>query len=252
MNKGITFLCFLVLSLFISVGTSCGYATDQEVDERSKEKVVPPEASNFSFGDPQKVMASVASRYSDLEYYRSKGANERETIFDGELKSQSTIPFEIEYHRGLKTAISWRDASMDKIFKIENSKSWIEIDGGVDRRFENPREGLNVITLAEDGLSLFLIKVFVFRRELGMGDRFFIGLRNPRIEREAELDGHRCLLLAGDFESVEANMTYWIDAKSHLIRRIEREIVVRKTVGSKEYVNRTTTKETYTDIEVGP
>lgn len=252
----------LVLSLFICLPVVVFSCSANEVtpdvrteprssNERVSNQSTPPTViKDTSTVDSGSIMGSVAKRYSELKYYKARGISEHSSNFQGDERPRPGIPFEIEYTRGQNATITWQHDEQKKLFRIEGSKSWLEIDGKRDRSFPSPRDGLMVVSLAEGGWHIFGIDTFVFRDELRMGDTFFAGLVDPKVVDERDVDGQVCYLLSGTFRGVEGSMTYWIDKEDSLIRRIERVITVRKTAEGTDYVNTARTTETYSEIEI--
>lgn len=252
----------LVLSLFICLPVvvfSCSaneVTPDVRTEPRSSNHLIsgpttsPTAIKETSTVDSRAIMDSVARRYSKLKYYRARGISEHSSNFQGDERPRPGIPFEIEYSRGQNATITWEHSDQKKVFRIDGSKSWLEIDGKRDRSFPSPRDGLMVVSLAEGGWHIFGIDTFVFRDELLMGETFFAGLVDPKVVDERDVDGQACYLLSGTFRDVEGSLTYWIDKESALIRRNEKLIIVRKTAEGTEYVNTARTTETYSEIEI--
>ena len=195
------------------------------------------------------VMAGVARRYGPLTYFRAGGVNSHRSTFDGELTENSEVAFEIMYDRKANSAsIKWTEDE-PKLFRIEGTKSWLD-EGGIRRNFETPKDGLGTITISNRGWTLFLIEIFVFRDEIGLGDTFFNNYLNPTVTGKEVIDGEWCYVFRGTFAGVEADITYWIDEEDFLIRKIEKQVVIRKVVDEKEWVRRAVTTETYSNIEL--
>ena len=198
--------------------------------------------------DAQSLIEAVSRTYSNLAHYKSKGVNKERSDFDGKVKDEEDIPFEIEYIPGEASVIKWTQNSHEKVFTVRGKESWLEIDGKRDETFSSPRDGLMRVSYADGGRSLFVIHLFVFRNELLLQDRFFLRLVKPEVSGEGVVDGHACYMLTGTYKGVESRDTYWIDKESSVIRRIERVITIRKQVEGKEYVYNTTSTENYSDI----
>lgn len=252
----------LVLSLFICLPVvvfSCSaneITPDVRTEPRPSNELIssqstPPTAiKDTPSVDSSAIMGSVSKRYGELKYYKARGISQHSSNFQGNERPRPGIPFEIEYTRGQNATITWEHGDQKKVFRIEGSKSWLEIDGKRDQSFSSPRDGLMVVSLAEGGWHTFNIDTFVFRDELRMGDTFFVGLVDPKVVDERDVDGIACYLLSGTFRGVEGSMTYWIGKESSLIHRVEKVIIVRKTVEDTEYVNTARTTETYSEIEI--
>ncbi len=244
------------LSIFAILGitAACSSLSDRSSSAATKRIGPDPGATDHNQivnpTDAKTVINAVAERYGNLQYYRSRGINSHSSNFDGTEKIETDVPFQIEYSRGKKASIDWSQSGRAKSLKIERSRSWLEVGGKVEQEYKLPRDGVSVATLADGGWSLFIIHVFVFRDEFELSDKFFAGLIEPKVIGEREVDGRTCYLLSGTYDHVEAKQTFWIDKVDAFIRRIEREILVRKVHEGKEYINRTLTTETYSDIEI--
>ena len=200
--------------------------------------------------DAAKLMSRVGAKYGDLASYKCRGESQHRSTFDGSEKSDPPISFELKYARGGSSFIKWEQDDQKKIFTTLGDKSWLDVDGRRVRDFSSPADGLMIISSAKAGWSLFGINFFVFREELKLGSRFFLGLTSPFTVEERKESGRSYCLLTGSFRNVNVKETYWIDQETYLITKIERVLVVRTIGDDKEYVSEERTVESYSDIEI--
>ncbi len=199
---------------------------------------------------PMQLMEAVKRAYSDLTFYKSKGAQKARDEFRGKRIENAEIPFEIEYNRGQNAVVRWTEANHERALKIEGKDSWLEIDGKRTRTFSTPDDGLEIGPRTLEYDNLLGIRYFVFQDELQLRDKFFVGLLDPESKGEEVVDGHGCYVLTGTFPGGDARNTYWIDKEKGVIRRIEKVLITRTMSEGKEYVRTSTLSENYTDIEL--
>jgi hypothetical protein len=249
----------ILLVAGIISSASCGtpYISEEVAEPRSSSSVSEGKSSlshilksNEPPIDARRLIRSVADRHTKLKYYRSKGLSQHRSIFDGDHRVQPDTHFEVEYVRGQKASISWKENEHAYVFRVQGKKSWLEIDGEPEKSYSSAGEGLMSISMAEGGRFRFGIDTFVFRDELQMGNLFFGALVDPQVIGEEDVDQRPCYVLSGTFTPAEGHLRYWIDTESSVIRKIEKVIIFRKVFEGKEYVTTTTTTETYSDIEI--
>jgi hypothetical protein len=203
-----------------------------------------------SRSDARKLMRQVGAKYSGITSYKCRGRSQHRSTFDGNEKTDNPISFEIDYARGRPSFIKWTQDDQKKLLTTSGKAAWLEVDGRRSNEFSTSSDGLTIVGFVKPGWQLFGIIFFVFRDELHVGDRFFLGLREPfTVEKRSEA-GHNYSLLTGSFRNVDATQTYWIDEETSLITRIERTLTIRTTTDGKESVSVDRTEETYSDIEI--
>jgi hypothetical protein len=190
----------------------------------------------------------VKQKYGNLTKYTCTGTNQFEADFP-QMKSPIT-PFRIEYERGKRSLITWKQNDVEKKLTIDGHNS-VFAENSTTTKINSAREGLGLSTMADGGWSLFLLHTFVFRDELSLGpDQWFPAYHDFAVPGEEVVDGRACYVLKAKLRENEGGSEFYIDKESYLIRRIIKTIIVRTQSQGKEFVGTSKTTENYSDIEI--
>ena len=242
---------------FITIGSACpsdlrpasiATANDVRGTPIPTRLTAPSETTPSAPISAEEFLGSVAKKYDSFESFRSDGVNIHTLTYEGKETSRNEIPFSIEYSRGKRAQINWNDDEKSNEFHFEGSKSWLKINGTVEEEFSDFADGLMMISLG-NGSSLFEVGSFIFRKDLSANPPLLNAVQTPKIIGEGEVQGRSCYLVGGPLKVVEGSLTYWIDKKDLVLWRVEKEVVHRKQVEQKEYIGKSHSVETYSNIQ---
>lgn len=252
------------LCVVLTVSFGCGIASfvmtadphllyEANAQSAPRPRVPPPSPRNTvsqpSVGlDPQALLDDITKRYDSLSSYECKGTTVFTMMFDGNEIKRKELSFEIEYKRAGKSTFKWLDRGSSNILHLDRNRVWLTVDGRLEKEYSNAGAGLLRVSLGQRAPS-FRVGTFLLRQTLNPNLRLMNEIENLKVVGEQEHDGRICILIGGYARSVDAAIIYWIDKKDLLLRRVDQDIVRRRSVGKKEFAGISRETELYTDIK---
>jgi hypothetical protein len=185
------------------------------------------------------ILTKTVRNYDELSFYKSSGITDHIELNNGKNKIFPQTHFDLTYQFPETFNLSWKDAetSILRCLKIDSNYSVLEIDGKISKNYDRTNDAVFDVS-SENGKSRFYILSL-----LAFNKNFISPLKNLQRLDDEVIDDEVYYKISADVRGVatkaEVNFTYWIEKKTFLIKKIQREIAFEgiKTVTTENYLN---------------
>lgn len=187
------------------------------------------------------ILSETTQYYHSFNSYKSRGITEYVETNNGKESRVTQTQFDLSYQHPKNINLSWKEEENDKFhtLKIDSSHSILEKNGKVSKEYERINDAVFDASFENGNSRFFILSLLAFN------DKFLSPLKKVQRLDDESINGEIHYKIRADLRGVatdaKVNFIYWIERKSLIIKKIQREITY-------EGITKRTT-EIYSDVE---
>lgn len=188
------------------------------------------------------ILSRTAQYYNSFNSYKSRGTAEFAETINGKNNHLLKTQFNLTYQSPKDFILDWKDDENDVVnnLKISSDRFVLEKNGKSAKEYNRINEAVFDVSFENGNSRFFILSLLAFN------DKFLPPLKNLQRFDDELINGEMHYKIGAEIHGIatdaKVDFIYWIEKKSLIIKKIQREITY-------EGITKITT-ENYSDVEI--